>query len=84
MQQSIKLFFYIYLIAIVSSSNISSSSDSKNNDHTLNRGLNQASTSPIKSFKDYQNVYNEIAQKVRNDVDADEGSGRYAILVRLA
>ena len=32
----------------------------------------------------YQNVYNEIAEKVRNEDDADGGAGRYGLLCRLA
>lgn len=37
-----------------------------------------------KSFKDYQQVYNDIATKLHDDEDVDEGAGRYGLLVRLA
>lgn len=35
-------------------------------------------------FKAYQQVYNDIADKVRDEDDADQGAGRYGLLVRLA
>ncbi|ODV68682.1 mitochondrial cytochrome c peroxidase [Hyphopichia burtonii NRRL Y-1933] len=37
-----------------------------------------------KNFKDYQQVYNAIAEKVRDQDDADDGAGRYGLLTRLA
>lgn len=37
-----------------------------------------------KSFKNYQEVYNAIAEKVREEDDADDGAGRYGLLCRLA
>lgn len=37
-----------------------------------------------KSYKDYQDVYNSIAEKVREDDDVDQGAGRYGLLTRLA
>lgn len=37
-----------------------------------------------KTFKDYQQLYNEIAEKVREDDDVDQGAGRYGLLTRLA
>lgn len=37
-----------------------------------------------KTFKEYQQLYNEIAEKVRDEDDADQGAGRYGLLVRLS
>ncbi|PVH16510.1 uncharacterized protein CXQ87_004803 [Candidozyma duobushaemuli] len=37
-----------------------------------------------KTEKDFQEVYNAIAQKVQDEDDADEGAGRYGLLCRLA
>lgn len=47
-------------------------------------GLNLAKTPEGKGFEDYQKVYNAIAEKVREEDDADEGAGRYGLLTRLA
>lgn len=43
-----------------------------------------ASVPEGKTFKDYQKLYNEIAEKVREDDDVDQGAGRYGLLTRLA
>lgn len=43
-----------------------------------------ASVPDGKTFKDYQGVYNDIAAKVREDDDVDDGAGRYGLLTRLA
>lgn len=43
-----------------------------------------ASVPQGKTFADYQKIYNDIADKVRDEDDADEGAGRYGLLVRLA
>lgn len=43
-----------------------------------------ASVPEGKTFKDYQQLYNEIAEKVREDDDVDQGAGRYGLLTRLA
>lgn len=37
-----------------------------------------------KTFKDYQKLYNEIAEKVWEEDHVDEGSGRFGLLTRLA
>lgn len=37
-----------------------------------------------KTEKDFQEVYNAIAQKVQDEDDADDGAGRYGLLCRLA
>lgn len=46
--------------------------------------INTASIPKSKGFKDYQEVYNEIAEKVHEEEDADDGAGRYGLLTRLA
>lgn len=45
--------------------------------------LRQAAVSD-RSESDYQAVYNDIAEKIREEDDADDGAGRYGLLVRLA
>lgn len=37
-----------------------------------------------KGFDDFQKIYNDIAEKVRDEDDADQGAGRYGLLVRLS
>lgn len=46
--------------------------------------VNTAAIPKGKSIKDYQSLYNEIAEKVRDQDDADDGAGRYGLLTRLA
>lgn len=46
--------------------------------------LHIAETPQGKGFSDYQDVYNAIAEKVREEDDADDGAGRYGLLCRLA
>lgn len=43
-----------------------------------------AKPTPGKGFQQYQEIYNDIAEKVRDQDDADEGAGRYGLLCRLA
>ncbi|KAF5209907.1 heme peroxidase [Clavispora lusitaniae] len=45
--------------------------------------LNQAAA-PSKPKEEYQKLYNAIANKIREEDDADQGAGRYGVLVRLA
>lgn len=46
--------------------------------------VNTAAIPNGKNFKDYQSLYNEIAEKVRDEDDADGGAGRYGLLTRLS
>ncbi|CAH6722982.1 cytochrome c peroxidase, mitochondrial [[Candida] jaroonii] len=56
-----------------------------NNSKFLPAGLFPLSVLPKgKSEKDFQQVYNAIAEKVREEDDADDGAGRYGLLCRLA
>ncbi|GMG12601.1 unnamed protein product [[Candida] boidinii] len=51
-------------------------------DSNNNQNIRQA-TSKIRSYEDYQNIYNDIATKIREEDDFDDGS--YGpVLVRLA
>lgn len=46
--------------------------------------VNSASAPEGKTFEDFQKIYNDIAEKVREEDDADQGAGRYGLLVRLS
>lgn len=46
--------------------------------------VRHASAPEGKSYEDFQKVYNDIAEKVRDEDDADQGAGRYGMLVRLS
>lgn len=45
---------------------------------------NNASYPEGKTYKDFQKVYNDIAEKVRDQDDADQGAGRCSLLLRLS
>lgn len=61
-----------------------------NNNHNVPKtllgatALNLAKAPEGKTFEDFQKVYNAIAEKVRDEDDADDGVGRYGLLCRLA
>ncbi|CAK7893401.1 cytochrome c peroxidase, mitochondrial [[Candida] anglica] len=46
--------------------------------------VNKADPPKNADFETYQKIYNDIAERMRNDDDADEGAGRYGLLCRLA
>lgn len=46
--------------------------------------VNTAEVPKGKGYKDYQEVYNAIATKIKKDDDYDGGAGRYGLLTRLA
>lgn len=67
--------------------NNNNKNNSSNNGKKLLAGsaaVNAAVVPKGKEFKDYQQLYNEIAEKVRDDDDVDDGAGRYGLLTRLA
>lgn len=39
---------------------------------------------PLKGKEEYQKLYNAIAEKIREEDDADQGAGRFGVLTRLA
>ncbi|CUM65285.1 uncharacterized protein PRCAT00002920001 [Priceomyces carsonii] len=46
--------------------------------------VNIAEVPKDKGFKEFQQVYNDIAEKIHSEEDADEGDGRYGLLTRLS
>lgn len=46
--------------------------------------INKADPPKEGNYESYQEIYNEIAEKMRNEDDADDGAGRYGLLCRLA
>ncbi|WPK25335.1 hypothetical protein PUMCH_002646 [Australozyma saopauloensis] len=51
---------------------------------TTAANINNAMCPEGKKYADFQEVYNDIAKKVRDEDDADRGAGRYGLLVRLS
>lgn len=95
-KNGIKLFNYACVAAV--GYNIWHFSSNNSNDYSLKSsfpsfngkkyplmaGFPLAKTVDDKSYKDYQTVYNAIAEKIRDQDDADDGAGRYGLLTRLA
>ncbi|ABN68611.1 cytochrome c peroxidase [Scheffersomyces stipitis CBS 6054] len=75
---------------LYSNSNNSNSNNSNNAGKKLSTlmagvlGANVATVPQGKTLKDYQEVYNDIAAKIEENLDYDGGAGFYGQLVRLA